>query len=63
MQIQIDPQSIDIDAAKQAAQKWGWFAFLAAGFAILWHMADAWKERTWRERLAVLFVRQPGRVE
>ena len=55
MQMQIDPQQApDIEAVKQAAYKWGLIGILGAGFAILWHMADAFRERTWGERVAVL---------
>lgn len=55
MQMQIDPQQApDIEAVKQAAYKWGLIGILGAGFATLWHMADAFKELTWGERVTVL---------
>lgn len=55
MQMQIDPQQTpDIEAVKQAATKWGLVASMGAFFGLLWHVADAFKERTWTQRLIAL---------
>lgn len=55
MQMQIDPQQTpDIEAVKQAAYKWGVIAGMGGLFGLLWHVADAFKERTWTQRLVAL---------
>lgn len=55
MQMQIDPQQTpDIGAVKETAWRWAYIAGLGGLFGMLWHMADAFKERTWTQRLIAL---------
>lgn len=55
MQMQIDPQQTpDIGAVKETAYRWAYIAGLGGLFGLLWHVADAFKERTWTQRLVAL---------
>ena len=55
MQMQIDPQQTpDIGAVKETAYRWAYIAGLGGLFGLLWHVADAFKERTWTQRLIAL---------
>ena len=55
MQMQIDPsQTPDIEAVKETATRWASIAGLGGLFGLLWHVADAFKERTWTQRLVAL---------
>ena len=55
MQMQIDPQQTpDIGAVKETAYRWAYIAGLGGLFGLLWHVADAFKERTWTQRFIAL---------
>lgn len=55
--MQLDPQQppqIDPDALKNSALRLAQIAGLGGFFGLLWHLADAFKQRNWTQRMIVL---------